>query len=77
MIGPGTNDEILIEILCTRSNEKINLIRVSFTVVLFGPTFILCDDFDIWCFYLKNYELQFLVFTSYIARAKLPTFREQ
>uniref|UniRef100_H2ZA48 Annexin n=1 Tax=Ciona savignyi TaxID=51511 RepID=H2ZA48_CIOSA len=30
MIGPGTNDEILIEILCSRSNEKINQIRLVY-----------------------------------------------
>nr|XP_002131176.3 annexin A13-like [Ciona intestinalis] len=30
MAGPGTNDEILIEILCARSNEKINQIRVAY-----------------------------------------------
>lgn len=33
MIGPGTNDEILIEILCTRSNEKINLIRAAYATI--------------------------------------------
>ncbi|CAK8672060.1 annexin A13-like [Clavelina lepadiformis] len=30
MRGPGTNDEVLIEILCSRSNEKINLIRAAY-----------------------------------------------
>lgn len=31
MRGPGTNDEILIEILCTRSNEDLNKIRLAYT----------------------------------------------
>jgi len=30
MIGAGTNDEILIEILCTRTNENINKIRLAY-----------------------------------------------
>jgi len=30
MQGPGTNDEILIEILCTRSNEMLNKIRLAY-----------------------------------------------
>jgi len=31
MLGPGTNDEILIEILCTRTNENLNKIRLAYT----------------------------------------------
>jgi len=31
MVGPGTNDEILIEILCTRTNENLNKIRLAYT----------------------------------------------
>jgi len=30
MLGPGTNDEILIEILCSRTNENINKIRLAY-----------------------------------------------
>lgn len=30
MLGPGTNDEILIEILCTRTNEKMEKIRETY-----------------------------------------------
>jgi len=30
MRGPGTNDEILIEILCTRTNENLNKIRLAY-----------------------------------------------
>jgi len=31
MLGPGTNEEILIEIICTRTNEQINRIRLAYT----------------------------------------------
>jgi len=31
MVGPGTDDRILIEILCTKSNEKLEAIRTAYT----------------------------------------------
>ncbi|XP_039261972.2 annexin A13-like [Styela clava] len=33
MVGPGTDDEILIEIICTKSNERIEAIKAAYAIV--------------------------------------------
>ena len=35
MRGPGTDEEVLIEIICTRTNDQLNEIKESYSEVLY------------------------------------------